>query len=159
MYSGSRGSVILIFASCRKGRNYVAITDYRMTRFWITLDEGIDLVLKALDGAIGGETYIAKIPSFKITDLALAICPNCKICEVGAREGEKLHEVMITKEDSFSTYEFDKHYVVYPHMDWFNIQKYDLKGARKVKDRFEYSSGTNSQWLNIEDLKLRLKQI
>jgi UDP-N-acetylglucosamine 4,6-dehydratase (inverting) len=158
--SGSRGSVIPYFCSLvEKGETMLPITDYRMTRFWITLDEGIDLVLKALDGAIGGETYIAKIPSFKITDLALAICPNCKICEVGAREGEKLHEVMITKEDSFSTYEFDKHYVVYPHMDWFNIQKYDLKGARKVKDRFEYSSGTNSQCLNIEALKLSLNQI
>ncbi len=155
--SGSRGSVIPYFrALVEKGETNLPITDYRMTRFWITLEEGVALVLKALDEAKGGETFISKIPSFKITDLAQAILPNCEMTEVGMREGEKLHEVMITKEDSPSTYEFDKHYIVYPHMDWFNLNKYDLKNAKKVDDRFEYSSATNTQWLNLEDLKLRL---
>jgi FlaA1/EpsC-like NDP-sugar epimerase len=130
-----------------------------MTRFWITLEEGIALVLRALNQAVGGEIYISKIPSFRITDLARAICPDCSIREVGIREGEKLHEVMITKEDSPSTYEFDRCYTIYPHQDWCDTHKYNIEGARKVEENFEYCSGTNSQWLDLEALKLRLEQI
>jgi len=155
--AGSRGSVIPFFRSLvENGRTLLPITDYRMTRFWITLEQGIDLVLKALREAIGGEIFISKIPSFKISDLAQAILPNCEMTEVGVREGEKLHEVMVTKEDSLSTYEFTKHYIIYPHGD---LHKYDLKDAKKVKDRFEYSSGTNTQWLSIEELKMKLEQL
>ncbi|WMJ24044.1 UDP-N-acetylglucosamine 4,6-dehydratase (inverting) [Paludicola sp. MB14-C6] len=155
--SGSRGSIIPYFRSLiETGGGILPITDCRMTRFWITLEEGVQLVLKALSESIGGETYIAKLPSFKVTDLAKAICPCCKFEEIGIREGEKLHEVMITKEDSFSTYEFDQHYIIFPHMDWCNIQKYNLQNSKKVEDGFEYSSGTNTQWLDIEELKRRL---
>ena len=158
--SGSRGSVIPYFRSLvEKGELSLPITDYRMTRFWITLEEGINLVLKALNESIGGETFISKIPSFKITDLAQALCQNCEISEVGIREGEKLHEVMVTKEDSFSTYEFEKHFIIYPHMDWCDLRKYDLKGSRKVEEGFEYNSGTNTQWLNVEELKQRLESV
>lgn len=158
--AGSRGSVIPYFRSLvEKGETALPVTDYRMTRFWITLDEGVNLVLKALEEAAGGETFISKIPSFKITDLAQAVLPGCQMPEVGIRTGEKLHEVMVTREDSFSTYEFENHYIVYPRMDWCNFRKYNLEGGKKAEDRFEYSSGTNTQWLTKEDLKDRLEQM
>lgn len=158
--AGSRGSIIPFFRSLvEKGSNSLPITDYRMTRFWITLEEGVDLVLKALSESRGGETYISKIPSFKVTDLAQAICPYCEMPQVGIREGEKLHEVMITKEDSPTTYEFEKHYVIYPHMDWCDLEKYNLDGAKKVPSRFEYCSSSNKQWLSTDQLKELLQKI
>lgn len=83
------------------------------------MEQGVELVIKALEEARGGETFISKIPSFKITELAQAMLPNCEMPEIGIREGEKLHEVMITKEDSFHTYEYEKHFIVYPHYDWW----------------------------------------
>ena len=110
--AGSRGSVIPFFKDLiEKGVDELPITDFNMTRFWISLEEGIDLVLKALEESKGGETYISKIPSFKITDLAEAMLPGCKLKHVGIREGEKLHEVMVTKDDSRTTYEYEKHYI------------------------------------------------
>ena len=129
-----------------------------MTRFWISLDEGVQLVIKALSEAKGGETFISKIPSFKITDLAQAILPGCEMPEVGIREGEKLHEVMVTREDSMFTYEYDKHFIVYPHFDWWNTSKIQV-GGKKVEQGFEYSSGSNSEWISIDELKERLKKI
>ena len=106
--AGSRGSIIPFFKSLvEKGATEVPITDYRMTRFWISLPEGVELVLKALAEAKGGETFISKIPSFKITDLATALCPDAKPVEVGIRPGEKLDEIMVTKEDAPFTYEYD----------------------------------------------------
>lgn len=158
--SGSRGSVIPYFRSLvEKGATELPITDIRMTRFWITLEEGVALVLKALEESVGGETYISKLPSFRITDLAKAIGPNCELKEVGTREGEKLHEVMVTKEDSFFTYEYDKHYIIYPHINDANMRKYDLKGAQRVEDRFEYNSGSNTEWLALEELKQKLQTL
>lgn len=158
--SGSRGSIIPHFRGLvEKGENTLPVTDYRMTRFWITLKEGVDLVLKAFAQSVGGEVYISKIPSFKITDLARAICPDCTIREVGVREGEKLHEIMITKEDSLSTYEYGRHYIIYPNMDWCDMQKYDLAGGRRMEEGFEYRSDTNMQWLSTDELKQRLKEI
>ena len=157
--AGSRGSVIPFFRDIvAAGGNELPITDYRMSRFWISLDEGVQLVIKALSEAKGGETFISKIPSFKITDLAQAILPGCKMPEVGIREGEKLHEVMVTKEDSMLTYEYEKHYIVYPHFDWWNTDKIQA-GGKKVKQGFEYSSGNNSEWLSVEDLAERLKSV
>ena len=157
--AGSRGSVIPFFRNIvANGGTELPITDYAMTRFWISLDEGVQLVIKALSEAKGGETFISKIPSFKITDLAQAILPGCKMPEVGIREGEKLHEVMVTKEDSLSTYEYDKHFIVYPHMDWWNSAKIQA-GGKKVEPGFEYSSGKNSQWLSVDDLKKLLKDV
>lgn len=158
--SGSRGSVIPYFRSLiDKGETFLPVTDFRMTRFWITLDEGIELVLTALYEAVGGETYVSKIPSFKVSDLARAICPSCEIQEVGIREGEKLHEVMVTKEDSFSTYEFEKQYVIYPRLDWCSPKRYNLKMAVKVQDGFEYSSGTNNEWLSADELRARVERL
>lgn len=155
--AGSRGSVIPYFKELiESGEKELPITDFRMTRFWITLEEGVELVFKALEESKGGETYISKIPSFKITDLAKAMFPNCKLREVGIREGEKLHEVMITKDDSRYTYEYEKHYIIYPHFDWWNIKKFFTNGGQVVEEGFEYSSSTNKEWLTQEKLREQL---
>lgn len=156
--AGSRGSVIPFFKDIvKKGSKELPITDYRMTRFWIDLEQGVELVIKALNEANGGETFISKIPSFKITDLAQAIMPNCTMKEVGIREGEKLHEIMITKEDSIMTYEYDKHYIIYPHYSWWDTNKIKA-GGKKVEAEFEYMSGNNKEWLSVEDLRERLNR-
>lgn len=157
--AGSRGSVIPFFRNLvNQGETALPITDYRMSRFWISLNEGVQLVIKALSEAKGGETFISKIPSFKITDLAQAILPGCEMPEVGIREGEKLHEVMVTKEDSMLTYEYDKHFIVYPHFDWWNPSKIQ-EGGKRVEQGFEYSSGNNTQWLTVEQIKELLETV
>lgn len=156
--AGSRGSVIPFFKKLiDEGKDELPITDYRMTRFWISLPEGVELVLKALDEAQGGETFISKIPSFKITDLAQAMLPGCKMPEIGIREGEKLHEIMVTVEDSPTTYEYDRHYIVYPQMV-FNERMRVRPSGRKVQEGFSYSSGSNQSWLSVEQLRERLKK-
>lgn len=155
--AGSRGSVIPFFESLiEQGKTELPITDFRMTRFWISLEQGVELVIKALEEAKGGETFISKIPSFKITDLAEAMLPGCTKKEVGIRPGEKLHEVMVTTEDSFTTYEYDKHYIIYPQMVWSTSRRPEPTG-KKVEEGFYYSSGNNSEWLSVEDLKRLLK--
>lgn len=157
--AGSRGSVIPFFRNIvANGGTSLPITDYRMTRFWISLEQGVELVIKALSEAKGGETFISKIPSFKITDLAQAILPGCEMPEVGIREGEKLHEIMVTREDSLLTYEYDKHFIVYPHFDWWDKDKIQT-GGKKVEQGFEYSSGKNTEWLSVDDLKELLKNV
>ena len=157
--AGSRGSVIPYFLNLVKnGSKSLPITDFRMMRFWITLKQGVDMVLRAIDEAKGGEIYVSKIPSFKIIDLAKAICPECELKEVGIRPGEKLHEVMITEGD-VNTFEYDDHYIIYPSMNWFSVANRLKKGGKKVKEGFRYSSDTNLCWLSIEDLKDQLKQI
>lgn len=156
--AGSRGSVIPFFRGLiAEGKTELPITDYRMTRFWISLREGVELVIKALSEARGGETFISKIPSFKVTDLAQALLPGCAMPEVGIREGEKLHEVMVTKEDSVLTYEYGRHYIVYPHFEWWNEQRI-MPGGRKTAPGFEYSSGTNESWLSVEEIRARLSE-
>lgn len=157
--AGSRGSVIPFFCNIvANGGTELPITDYRMTRFWISLEQGVGLVIKALKESKGGETFISKIPSFKITDLAQAILPGCKMPEVGIREGEKLHEIMVTQEDSLSTYEYEKHFIIYPHMEWWNPNKIQ-PGGKQIAQGFEYSSASNTQWLSVEDLQERLKRV
>ncbi len=154
--AGSRGSIIPLFQSIiQDGGKSLPITDRRMTRFWISLNQGVELVLKALAEAKGGETFISKIPSFKVTDLAEAMLPGCDIEEIGIRPGEKLHEIMITPEDSATTYEYDNHFIVYPQMTWNERQQPDLSG-KKVEDGFSYSSGSNTWWLSVEDIRERL---
>ena len=158
--AGSRGSVIPFFNNIIKnGGSELPITDYRMTRFWISLTQGVELVIKALAEARGGETFISKIPSFKITDLAQAMLPGCEMPEVGIREGEKLHEIMVTVEDSMTTYEYDKHFIVYPQMIWNDKQMNPIPGGRKVADGFSYSSGNNTEWLTVDEIKELLKGI
>ena len=129
-----------------------------MTRFWISLTQGVELVIKALAEANGGETFISKIPSFKITDLAQAMLPGCKWKETGIRPGEKLHEIMVTTEDSATTYEYDKHFIVYPQMTWNNRQQPDLSG-KKVPEGFHYSSDNNKEWLGVEEIRELLKDV
>ena len=151
--AGSRGSVIPFFEQIiNNGGKELPITDYRMTRFWISLEQGVELVIKALEEAKGGETFISKIPSFKITDLAQAMLPGCAMPEVGIREGEKLHEIMVTVEDSMHTYEYDKHYIVYPQMEWWNESRL-IPGGKKLDFGFSYSSDNNKEWYNVEQLK------
>lgn len=157
--AGSRGSVIPFFNNIIKnGGTELPITDYRMTRFWISLRQGVELVIKALEEAKGGETFISKIPSFKITDLAQAMLPGCEMPEVGIREGEKLHEIMITVEDSMHTYEYDKHYVIYPQIVW-DEKKRVIPTGKQVAEGFSYSSGNNTEWLSVEEIKELLKTV
>ena len=155
--AGSRGSVIPFFQNIiDNGGTELPITDFRMTRFWISLEEGVKLVIKALEEARGGEVFISKIPSFKVTDLAEAMLPGCQKREVGIREGEKLHEVMIPAEDSMRTYEYDRHYIIYPNYNWWDTGKL-IPGGKLVEPEFIYSSGTNKSWLSVEDIRRLLK--
>jgi UDP-N-acetylglucosamine 4,6-dehydratase (inverting) len=157
--AGSRGSVIPFFKSLLDtGTDTLPITDFRMTRFWISLEEGIQLVIKALEESQGGETFISKIPSFKITDLAQAMSEDVTLKETGIREGEKLHEVMVTREDSLKTYEYANHYIIYPHYTWWGEDRVIPRG-QKVPEGFEYSSGKNDQWLSVEKLKGLLPKV
>ena len=159
--AGSRGSVIPFFKNILdNGGTELPITDYRMTRFWISITQGVELVIKALQEANGGETFISKIPSFKITDLAQAMLPGCKMPEVGIREGEKLHEIMVTVEDAPNTYEYDKHFIIFPQMTWNEKQKPNPDGkGKRVPDGFSYSSGNNAEWLSVEEIKELLKNL
>lgn len=157
--AGSRGSIIPLYHKLiQEGKTQLPVTDYRMTRFWISLTEGVKLVIKALEEATGGETFISKIPSFHITDLAQAMLPECEMPEIGIRPGEKLHEIMVTTEDSATTYEYDKHFIVYPQVTWNDKQKINESG-KKVEDGFSYSSDNNSQWLSVEQIQELLKEL
>ena len=156
--AGSRGSIIPFFKELiAKGEKGLPITDYRMTRFWISLPEGVELVLKALAEAKGGETFISKIPSFTVKDLAEAMCPGIKTVEVGIRPGEKLDEIMVTTEDAPFTYEYDKHFIVYPQVVFNERQVPDLSG-KKVADGFYYSSGNNTEWMSVDEIRRRLPE-
>ena len=157
--AGSRGSVIPFFRSLiERGETTLPITDYRMTRFWISLEQGVELVIKALAEAKGGETFISKIPAFYVKDLAEAMLPGCTTKETGIRPGEKLHEVMITPEDSATTYEFEKNYVIYPQITYNDRQVPDLSG-KKVEDGFAYSSGNNKEWMSVDEIRERLREV
>ena len=158
--AGSRGSIIPVFKNLiAKGETELPITDLRMTRFWITLEQGVELVFKALEESNGGELYISKIPSFRITDLAIAMFPNGKIKEIGIREGEKLHEVMVTKDDALFTYEYDKHYIIYPHFDWWKMDPNFAQGGKRVDEGFEYNSSNNKDWLDVNGLTNELNRL
>ncbi|WP_026504981.1 UDP-N-acetylglucosamine 4,6-dehydratase (inverting) [Butyrivibrio sp. NC3005] len=155
--AGSRGSVIPFFQNLiDQGETVLPITDFRMTRFWISLEQGVELVIKALEDSQGGETFISKIPSFTITDLAKAMKPDCEVKEIGIREGEKLHEVMITAEDAPRTYEYEKNYIIYPYYNWWSDSMV-VPGGKKVEEGFEYSSGNNKEFLSVEELAKKLK--
>ena len=158
--AGSRGSVIPFFQRLlERGERELPITDYRMTRFWITLDQAVDLVFRVLEESRGGETYITKIPSFKIVDLAKAMAPDGGMREIGIREGEKLHEVMITESDSFNTYEYDDHYIIYPSSyEWWNDKRMKA-GGKKVEEFFRYASDNNTHWLSAEKIRERISSL
>jgi UDP-N-acetylglucosamine 4,6-dehydratase/5-epimerase len=150
---GSNGSVIPFFMSKAKS-GVLPITDTTMTRFNISLQEGVDMVLHAAETAWGGEIFVPKIPSYKITDVAKAIGPNCKHEEVGIRPGEKIHEEMITSSDSFSTYDLGKYYAILPQVPNFKLDEFIKQfNAKKVEQGFQYSSGTNAIWVGVEELR------
>lgn len=158
--AGSRGSVIPFFKNLvDNGARELPITDFRMTRFWISLDEGIQLVVKALGEARGGETFISKIPSFKVTDLATAMAPEAKQVEVGIREGEKLHECMVPEADSLTTYEYEKNFIIFPHMEWCDMETVDVRGGKRVPQGFVYDSGNNTEWLSVDQLRVLLSKM
>lgn len=156
---GSRGSVVPFFRKLiAEGASELPITDPRMTRFWITLQQGVDFVLKNFQRMHGGEIFVPKIPSVRITDLALAMAPELKHKIIGIRPGEKLHEVMCPADDSHLTLEFDDHYVIRPTIRYnsrsnhFSSNELTEKGL-PVEQGFEYNSGTNPQFLDIEQIK------
>lgn len=150
---GSNGSVIPFFIKKRlEGK--LPITDMSMTRFNISLQGGVDMVMHAIEHAWGGEIFIPKIPSYKITDVAKAIAPECELEIVGIRPGEKIHEEMITSSDSFYTYDLGKYYTILPSVTSFNINDYIKNfNASKVSEGFNYNSGTNSEWETVETLR------
>lgn len=154
---GSNGSVIPFFMQ-RKKTGTLPITDPNMTRFNISLQEGADLVLHAMEHAWGGEIFVPKIPSYKLTEVAKAIGPECKIDIVGIRPGEKVHEEMITESDSFSTYDLGKYYAILPQVPTFKIEDYVKHfSAKKVKEGFKFNSGQNTDWVNAEQLRELIK--
>lgn len=157
---GSRGSVIPFFLK-EKIKGALPITDDRMTRFNILLDEGVDLVFYAIKNAMGGELYVPKIPSYRISDVAKALAPEVKIEIVGIRPGEKIHEEMITETDSLNTYDIGRYYVILPTKPVWKIQDFIKKyNAHPVKEGFRYNSGENSDWLSVEDIRrLVLKHV
>lgn len=150
---GSRGSVIPLFLRARKtGR--IPITDPRMTRFWITLEQGIDFVFRCLQRMVGGEIFIPKVPSMKVTELAMSIAPNCDVEVVGIRPGEKLHETMIPEDDARMTLEYDDYYVIQPSHPFWDTELYrKMKGGKSCPDSFRYSSDANDRWLSVEELR------
>jgi len=153
---GSRGSVIPFFIKEKK-KGILPITDKRMTRFMITLEEGVRLVWKAFDDMCGGEIYIKKIPSMKVTDLAAAIDKDIKHEVVGIRPGEKLHEEMIGEDDSIYTYEYDDYYKILPAINNWSSSKVMIKDGKPVENGFSYTSDNNKEWMEIEDLQQWIK--
>ena len=150
---GSRGSVVPLFAELmRRGAKSLPITDPRMTRFWITLEQGVDFVLSSLALMRGGEIFVPKIPSMRITDLAQTIAPDLPQETVGVRAGEKLHEVMITEDDARMTVELDDRYVICPWLNNWTDQHLTAAGARPVAEGFRYSSDRNNDWLDAAGL-------
>jgi UDP-N-acetylglucosamine 4,6-dehydratase/5-epimerase len=147
---GSRGSVVPFFLKMKE-TGKLPITDERMTRFWITLDQGVQFVIDNLRRMKGGEIFIPKIPSMKVTDLAKAISPDAEVEIIGIRPGEKLHETMITEDDARRTLEYDKYYVIQPEFPWWNTD-YGNDG-KLVPEGFTYVSNTNDEWLSIDELK------
>ena len=154
---GSRGSVIPKFIKQRESGK-IALTDSRMTRFFITLQQGVEFVLKSLERMRGGEIFVPKIPSMRLVDLAEAIAPNCQTETIGIRPGEKLHEVMITRDDARNTLEFDDYYIIQPTLSYWARQG-GLDGGQRCPDGFKYSSDKNSHWLSVEDLRAMVETL
>jgi FlaA1/EpsC-like NDP-sugar epimerase len=154
---GSRGSVVPFFLSKRTS-GVLPITHEGMTRFNITLREGVDMVLYALENAYGGEVFIPKIPSYKITTMAEAVAPEAKTTVVGIRPGEKLHEEMITETDSLNTYDCGKYYVILPSHTTWKLEDWISKfRAQRVPEGFKYNSGSNTEWLDVKQLRTLIR--
>jgi UDP-N-acetylglucosamine 4,6-dehydratase len=147
---GSRGSVVPLFLEQRKNRK-ITVTDPRMTRFWITLEQGVRFVIKCIELMHGGEIFVPKIPSMNILDLAKAIAPDCEVEYVGIRPGEKLHEVLISEDEARHTVELDDMYIIQPVHPWWRVENW--AGAKSLPEGFRYTSGTNTRWLSVEELR------
>ena len=155
---GSNGSVIPYFLK-KRSEGVLPITDPTMSRFNISLAEGVEMVLHALETAWGGELFVPKIPSFKITDMAKAVAPECKQEIIGIRPGEKIHEEMITSSDSFTTYDLGKYYVILPQQSNWDLKEFIAHfKAVKVPEGFNYNSGTNREWLSVEGMRQLIKE-
>lgn len=148
---GSRGSVIPFFKSIAH-KGVLPITDERMTRFMITLEQGVELVWHAFDDMVGGEIYVKKIPSMKVTDVAKAVAPEAKQEVVGIRPGEKLHEQMIAAEDSLYTYEYPEHFKILPAIHNWSSDPLRIQGGKLVSEGFTYSSDNNPEWMSVQEL-------
>ncbi|MBF0473895.1 MAG: UDP-N-acetylglucosamine 4,6-dehydratase (inverting), partial [Nitrospirae bacterium] len=148
---GSRGSVVPLFRSMRE-KGVITITDTRMTRFWISLEQGVDFVLNSFNLMEGGEIFVPKIPSMKIIDLANAVAPDCRHEIVGIRPGEKLHEVLLTEDDSRHALEYDDFYIIEPEFNWWTNERTRDNGVRPVKEGFIFKSDTNTLWLGADEL-------
>ena len=153
---GSRGSVIPLFNEQRK-TGKITITDRRMTRFWLSLEQAVDVVVKALFHMQGGEIFVPKIPSMKILDLAEAIAPGCEIEIIGIRPGEKLHEILITEEDGRSSVDYDDLYVILPQFSWWHRKNY--KNVKRLPEGFSYTSNNNDKWLTLSQLKSMAREL
>lgn len=155
---GSNGSVIPFFKK-QMHKGVLPITHPKMTRFNISLSEGVDMVLYALKHAWGGEIFVPKIPSYRILDLAEAIAPDCTLETIGIRPGEKIHEEMITPSDSFTTYDLGKYYAILPQLPIWDLEEYvEKKKAKRVKEGFHYDSGNNPDFLSVDDLRVLIKK-
>ncbi|QSF49346.1 UDP-N-acetylglucosamine 4,6-dehydratase (inverting) [Thermosynechococcus sp. TA-1] len=155
---GSRGSVIPLFLK-KRCEGCLPITDPAMTRFNISLQEGVEMVLWALQHSWGGEIFVPKIPSYRILDVAEAICPECEQQFVGIRPGEKIHEEMITTSDSYTTVDLGQYYAILPIQGRFTLEEYCAQtGATRVKPGFSYNSGTNDRFLSVEELRTLIRQ-
>lgn len=149
---GSRGSVIPFFLSIKE-KGILPITDPRMTRFMITLEQGVELVWHAFDDMVGGEIYVKKIPSMNITDVAHAIAPEAEQQVIGIRPGEKLHEQMIGSEDSYYTYEYPEHFKILPNINGWHNDSARIKDGTKVQEGFIYASDNNGEWMSVKELR------
>jgi UDP-N-acetylglucosamine 4,6-dehydratase len=154
---GSRGSVIPFFLSI-KDKGVLPITDPRMTRFMITLEQGVELVWHAFEDMQGGEIYVKKIPSMKVTDVANAVDDSCTQETIGIRAGEKLHEQMISAEDALLTYEYQEHFKILPAIHNWSEDPFRIKDGVKVPENFVYSSDNNSEWMSIPELRSWIEQ-
>jgi len=153
---GSRGSVISLFKQYAQNGRPLPITDPRMTRFWLTIRQGVDFVVRCLHMMAGGEIFVPKIPSMKIVDIAKAIAPDAKHEIIGIRPGDKLHEVLITRDDAINTTEFDDFYVIRPAFSWWEPREADSQwytSGRAVPEDFQYSSDLNDWWLDVEGFR------
>ncbi len=147
---GSRGSVIPLFLSQRESGK-LTVTDPRMTRFWITLDQGVRFVIDCIERMHGGEVFVPKIPSMSIRDLANAIAPQCEIEEIGIRPGEKLHEVLISEDEARQAVELDDSFIIQPAHPWWALE--NLAGGKNLPDGFSYTSDNNREWLDAPQLR------
>jgi len=155
---GSRGSVIPFFMQ-RRATGVLPITDPRMTRFWITLGQSVQFVLESLHRMHGGELFVPKIPSMKVTDVAKVVAPECRTEVIGIRAGEKLHELMVTQDDAINTVEHDTYYTIQPAAEWWHRDQFlEDTGGRPVPETFHYSSDTNTDWMTREQLGALLER-